>query len=202
MRIGHVRGIEAEIRMLAEAAPNSGRLVNQLLTEMDGFRKDELVFVVGTTNFVTSFGASANTVGTTFTANANGNGASGTGTVTLNQQGSGRTITVTNTTTFTYVVCDPSGACDDANVTVVVTSVADAPVARDDAVTVDHGGSVVIDVQHNDGRVAVSARLAKRFFDAIEQRGKASPSFADPGTITPAPKGAGTNHPRRLFLRE
>jgi len=29
-------------------------MVNQLLTEMDGFRSDELVFVVGTTNFVES----------------------------------------------------------------------------------------------------------------------------------------------------
>lgn len=29
-------------------------LVNQLLTEMDGFRKEEMVFVVGTTNFVQS----------------------------------------------------------------------------------------------------------------------------------------------------
>ncbi|MFT4978585.1 MAG: cell division protease FtsH, partial [Myxococcota bacterium] len=29
-------------------------MVNQLLTEMDGFRKDELVFVVGTTNFAAS----------------------------------------------------------------------------------------------------------------------------------------------------
>src|SRR6187200_3705802 len=29
-------------------------MVNQLLTEMDGFHKDELVFVVGTTNFVES----------------------------------------------------------------------------------------------------------------------------------------------------
>lgn len=29
-------------------------MVNQLLTEMDGFRKEELVFVVGTTNFVES----------------------------------------------------------------------------------------------------------------------------------------------------
>jgi cell division protease FtsH len=29
-------------------------MVNQLLTEMDGFRKDELVFIVGTTNFVES----------------------------------------------------------------------------------------------------------------------------------------------------
>ena len=32
-------------------------MVNQLLTEMDGFRKDELVFVVGTTNFVESLDA-------------------------------------------------------------------------------------------------------------------------------------------------
>lgn len=29
-------------------------MVNQLLTEMDGFRKDELVFVIGTTNYVES----------------------------------------------------------------------------------------------------------------------------------------------------
>src|SRR5215475_5537959 len=31
-------------------------MVNQLLTEMDGFHKDEMVFVVGTTNFVESLG--------------------------------------------------------------------------------------------------------------------------------------------------
>src|SRR6185369_1457681 len=32
-------------------------MVNQLLTEMDGFRREELVFVVGTTNFVESLDA-------------------------------------------------------------------------------------------------------------------------------------------------
>ncbi len=32
-------------------------MVNQLLTEMDGFRSDELVFVIGTTNFVESLDA-------------------------------------------------------------------------------------------------------------------------------------------------
>ncbi|MEJ7604376.1 MAG: ATP-binding protein [Kofleriaceae bacterium] len=32
-------------------------MVNQLLTEMDGFRKEELVFIVGTTNFVESLDA-------------------------------------------------------------------------------------------------------------------------------------------------
>ena len=29
-------------------------MVNQMLTEMDGFRKEEMVFVIGTTNFVES----------------------------------------------------------------------------------------------------------------------------------------------------
>ena len=32
-------------------------MVNQLLTEMDGFRREELVFVVGTTNFVDALDA-------------------------------------------------------------------------------------------------------------------------------------------------
>jgi cell division protease FtsH len=46
-------------RSRRRAAPTRARgvehsMVNQLLTEMDGFRKDELVFVVGTTNFVES----------------------------------------------------------------------------------------------------------------------------------------------------
>src|SRR5438034_9542924 len=37
-----------------EGAGVEHSMVNQLLTEMDGFRKEELVFVVGTTNFVES----------------------------------------------------------------------------------------------------------------------------------------------------
>jgi SpoVK/Ycf46/Vps4 family AAA+-type ATPase len=40
--------------MYAGSAGVDHSMVNQLLTEMDGFRKDELVFVVGTTNFVES----------------------------------------------------------------------------------------------------------------------------------------------------
>ena len=57
------------------------------------------------------------------------------------------------TTTFRYVVCDPSGACDEATVTVVVGPGVDAPLARDDAVTVDSGGSVVVRVKANDENV-------------------------------------------------
>lgn len=37
-----------------ESSGAAHSMVNQLLTEMDGFRKEELVFVVGTTNFVAS----------------------------------------------------------------------------------------------------------------------------------------------------
>ena len=40
--------------MYANTSGVDHSLVNQLLTEMDGFRKEELVFVVGTTNFVES----------------------------------------------------------------------------------------------------------------------------------------------------
>lgn len=36
-----------------------------------------------------------------------------------------------------------------------------------------------LDAKHKDGRVAVSARLAVRFLDAIEKHGTTSPSFAD-----------------------
>lgn len=38
----------------ADSSGADHSIVNQLLTEMDGFRKEELVFVVGTTNFVES----------------------------------------------------------------------------------------------------------------------------------------------------
>ena len=49
-----------EIDSFASARGNSSgahvehSMVNQLLTEMDGFRKEELVFVIGTTNFLSS----------------------------------------------------------------------------------------------------------------------------------------------------
>lgn len=36
-----------------------------------------------------------------------------------------------------------------------------------------------LDAKHKDGRVAVSARLAARFLDAVEKRGSATPSFSD-----------------------
>ena len=43
---------------------------------------------------------------------------------------------------FTFEVCDPDGACDTATFVLLVTSVDDPPVARDDAVTVPEDGAV------------------------------------------------------------
>jgi len=54
------------------------------------------------------------------------------------------------TDTFTYEVCDPSGLCDTATVTVDVLSAPDPPVAVDDAVGVAEDGSVDINVPAND----------------------------------------------------
>jgi cell division protease FtsH len=44
----------AQARGMYQGSGVEHSMVNQLLTEMDGFRKDELVFIVGTTNFVES----------------------------------------------------------------------------------------------------------------------------------------------------
>ena len=57
------------------------------------------------------------------------------------------------TARFTYVVCDPVGRCDEAEVTVTVTSVDDAPNANDDAVRAPGGRPVVIPVVDNDDEV-------------------------------------------------
>jgi len=54
------------------------------------------------------------------------------------------------TDSFTYEVCDPSGLCDTATVTVNVTAADDPPVAADDAVEVAEDGRVDIDVPAND----------------------------------------------------
>ena len=81
------------------------------------------------------------------------------GTVVINPDG---TVTYTpdpdfnGIDTFTYTVCDPSGACDTATVTVNVTPVNDAPVALPDTNTVTEDQSpnpVTGDVLLNDSDV-------------------------------------------------
>ncbi len=51
---------------------------------------------------------------------------------------------------FTYEVCDGTGRCDTAAVTVVVGGANQAPVAADDAATTDESVAVNIDVRAND----------------------------------------------------
>ncbi|MEE8602456.1 Ig-like domain-containing protein [Euzebya tangerina] len=52
---------------------------------------------------------------------------------------------------ITYQVCDPEGLCDRADLTLIVTSDAEAPVAADDAATAVSGVPTVIPVLANDG---------------------------------------------------
>jgi uncharacterized repeat protein (TIGR01451 family) len=54
------------------------------------------------------------------------------------------------TDTFTYQICDTSGLCDLATVTVTVSAVEDAPVARDDSETTDEDVPVTVPVLLND----------------------------------------------------
>jgi VCBS repeat-containing protein len=69
------------------------------------------------------------------------------GRATVNPDG---TITYTpnpdfcGTDSFTYKACDPSGACDTATVTIHVTCVNDAPVARDDSYTTNEDTPLLV----------------------------------------------------------
>ena len=54
------------------------------------------------------------------------------------------------TDSFTYSICDADGDCDPATVSITVNSVDDAPIAVDDAATVDEDASVNITVLDND----------------------------------------------------
>lgn len=54
------------------------------------------------------------------------------------------------TATIIYTLCDPSGACDTANITFVVNAVNDAPVAVNDASTTSSDTNVSIPVASND----------------------------------------------------
>ncbi|WP_084555779.1 Ig-like domain-containing protein [Alkaliflexus imshenetskii] len=54
------------------------------------------------------------------------------------------------TDSFVYRVCDLTGYCDEARVSITILPVNDAPVAEDDHVTILQGSSVFIDVLAND----------------------------------------------------
>ncbi len=57
------------------------------------------------------------------------------------------------TDSYTYEACDQSNACDFATVVITVTPVNDAPVAEDDAATINEDTPVTVDVLANDGDV-------------------------------------------------
>ncbi len=60
-------------------------------------------------------------------------------------------VGVTTTDSFVYTVSDGNGGTNDVTVTVTVTGVNDAPVAQDDAVTIDEDSTLVGDVFVDNG---------------------------------------------------
>ena len=51
---------------------------------------------------------------------------------------------------FTYQICDLDGLCDTAIVSITVTPVNDAPVAKDDSATTEKNSPVTVNVAAND----------------------------------------------------
>jgi hypothetical protein len=69
------------------------------------------------------------------------------GVLTLNPNGTYTFVPATNfngTVVVTYQVCDPSGLCSSATLTITVTPVNDAPIAIDDAYTVAEEGTITL----------------------------------------------------------
>ena len=87
------------------------------------------------------------------------------------------------TDTFTYTVCDGTGLCDIATVTVDVLPVNDAPVAVDDAVNADTVGGTIIDVLVNDSDVEGDTLTV----DSVTQPANGTVTINADGTVTYTP---------------
>jgi hypothetical protein len=121
-------------------------------------------------------------------------GAASNGTTSVNPDG---TIDYTpdpgwsGTDTFTYQVCDLSGECASATVSVTVSEVNDPPTAADDSASTDEDTSVDIDVLANDSDVDGDALTASGFTQGTH----GSVSDNGDGTVdyTPDPGWSGTD---------
>ncbi|MBK9760425.1 MAG: tandem-95 repeat protein [Flavobacteriales bacterium] len=106
------------------------------------------------------------------------------GSLTLNANGSFTYVPNANfngTVSFLYEVCDPTGACDPAVVSIFVSPVNDAPFAGDDAFSVDEDVTVNASLAGNDGDVDG---------DALTWSLLNGSSAAANGTLTVDPDGA------------
>jgi large repetitive protein len=75
------------------------------------------------------------------------------GSFTLNKDGTYTFTPALNfngTTVVTYKVCDPSGLCDTASLTITVNPINDAPVAQNDVITTNEDASTLGSVASND----------------------------------------------------
>ncbi|WP_143751811.1 Ig-like domain-containing protein, partial [Maribacter sp. 4U21] len=121
-------------------------------------------------------------------------GAPSNGTVTINPDGTLNYVPDPNfngTDTFTYEVCDDTGDCQTATVTVTVEEESDAPVVTDDTATVDEDNPVTVDILANDNDNADGGSI-----DASSVSITGSPAN---GTVVINPDGTVTYIPNADF---
>jgi gliding motility-associated-like protein len=103
------------------------------------------------------------------------------------------------TTTIVYTLCDPSGACDTAIITFVVSSVNDAPVAVNDAISTPYDTNVNLPVASND--FDIDGTINNATIDLNPSTPGIQTTFTVPGegTYTANPDGTVTFDPLAGF---
>lgn len=99
------------------------------------------------------------------------------------------------TATIVYTLCDPSGACDTAIITFVVSSVNDAPVAVDDTISTPYDTNVSIPVASNDYDIDGTINNATIDLDPSTPGIQTTYTVPGEGTYTANPDGTVTFDP-------
>ena len=104
------------------------------------------------------------------------------------------------TATLLYSLCDPSGACDTATITFVVSSVNDAPVANNDSIATNYDTNVTIPVAGNDTDIDGTINVATIDLDPLTAGIQTTFTIAGQGTFTANSDGTVTFDPIAGFV--
>jgi len=99
------------------------------------------------------------------------------------------------TASIVYTLCDPSGACDTAIITFVVTSVNDAPIANNDTITTLYDTNVTIPVASNDTDIDGTINVSTIDLDPLTPGIQTTFTIAGQGTFTANSNGTVTFDP-------
>lgn len=157
-------------------------------TDLDG---NPTAPVNGTGQFTVDLDTATSGIQTTFTTS--------TGVWTLNPATGVVTFDPANnyfgTVTLVYTLCDPSGACDTATITFVVTSVNDAPTANNDSATTLYDTNVTVSVANNDTDIDGTINNSTIDLDPLTPGIQTTFTVAGQGTYTANSNGTVTFDP-------